>query len=342
MGRQDLGPRATAISKRGVLNLDRKGAVKFFSVLVVALISSHVLVSCASSPGVEVPQTSEENSATSWYAESDGEDRPVRDRDHRSSQHVDPARHWWGQIQQRADLAYAELQTEIADCLEGLGESSQVREMALKARQSDRPDVGYELVDVVTHPESGVEERCVEELSQDFVDAVDTAFWDAFDTYIATFIHRGDLITECDEGGDQNAVCLDLDVQSPADSVDSGHASGCDDELVDAVNAAMRQGRPCWSPSQFLERAEYFGDQPIQMRAVLFGHLSVNDGGARVVLRHNQPWVESMARCVVDEVAAAGLDVQWSEKRCTATLRNRSVTYWNRPVFTYIEDGETE
>lgn len=305
-----------------------------------------LLLGCSSSSAVEED--------VSWgetgHISIDDSDSSVDDREtdkykgdpEESSHDESVSGHWWGQIQERADHAYEEMEDQIARCLERLGDASEVREIALKARAGEAADVGYELVDVAVHPPQEIDEPCVRELSNDFIEAVDYAFWDDFDTYIATFIHRGELIDSCSEEAGGNAVCVELQTSQRA-TLDGDKAHGeCDDELVDAINAAMRGGRDCWSPSRFRDRATEFEEAPLHLRAVLFGHLYVESGIAKVVLRYNQPWVEEMASCVVDAIADADLEAEVTDPSCQSTLSNRSLTYWFRPVFTYIYDEDVD
>lgn len=247
--------------------------------------------------------------------------------------------HYWGQIQSRADRAYAAMEAELRDCLETLGGAQDVREFALHARRDGPAGQPYELAAVVTHPPDVVEQQsCVEDLAQQFVERVGSALWDDFDTYIATFVHRGEEPPGC-EGDSSHTLCADLGMPGQAVLDDKAAAQECPETLVAAARQALQGGQQCWRASRLQERLQGQEDQPIEHRMVIFGGVEVEQGQARVALRYNQPWVEPVLQCAMEDFGQATVAPEDLERPCASRLRNLAVTYWHRPTFTYLVDG---
>ncbi len=303
---------------------------------VIALVA--IAVACSSSPDSVIDETAEASPEAVQDADEPRQRERLSDQIESRPSTAPPGGHWWGQIQDRADWAYDDLETEIVDCLERLGDSSRVREIAVWTVRDGTPGTPYEIREILTHPPNATaDEPCIERVASDYVDAVGSAFWDDFDTYIATFVHRGDAEGACDGDDVEHAVCADL-AQKVADNAEgSATDTECDEKLVDRVQEALREQRRCWSPSRYSERMQKKEDDPIARRALLFGELRVENSRPRVILRYNQPWVASMARCVVED-----LDVELPSDdvagACRSQLSNRSVVLWDRPTFFYIYD----
>lgn len=246
-------------------------------------------------------------------------------------------RHWWGQIQERADDAYDELEDEIGACLEQLDDGERSREIGLEARRESTGEP-YELVEVTAYPAEADEHPCVEDVARRYVEAVETAFWDDFDTWVATFLHRGGGVgsPDCHEVPDDVACArFEPDV---ADGVEPDEAE-CGDELVEEVNSAMRAASECWRTTEYNERARRHEESPIRLRAVMVADLLVEEGRAGVAMRFNRPWVEPMARCTVDRVENYQFSTGVADENCRSQLNNRAVTLWFGPAFTYVYEG---
>lgn len=305
-----------------------------FRYLAVAVIA---MLACNSAPKSE-PKPPAPETARGDVDEDRKRDRPSeRDNESRESP-TPPGGHWWGQIQQRADRAHAELEEEITACLKRLGDARRVREIALHARRHGSAGSPYEIVDMVTHPPDAADDKaCVRALGDAYVDAVGSAFWDDFDTYIATFVHRGDPSGACRDDAVEHAVCHPAPGGDRPSSRDvDAESGGCDDGLVDAVHRALSDQRHCWSAPRFSDRLRSLEDEPIHLRAVLFGHIRIDDGQPRLTLRYNQPWVGSMADCVIDQFDDGQFSAHVDRQPCVSQLPNRAITYWHRPTFTYM------
>lgn len=241
--------------------------------------------------------------------------------------------HWWGPIQQRADDANDELGADIEACLQELGSADEIREIGVEARRDDETS-HYALSGVTAHPADADEHDCVEAIAEDYVEAVGTVIGDDFDTWVATFVHRGAL------SGADSAVEVDSAVSSElgadVQSGDTDVVGQCSDPAQTAVDQAIRDRRDCWSGGRFQERMLDYEERPLELRAVIFGDIIVGDGTPRLLLGYNRPWVEPMVSCVVDGIDGDSFDEVLGDEPCRAQLHNRAVTLWFGPSFTYM------
>lgn len=191
---------------------------------------------------------------------------------------------------------------------------------------------------MTAHPGSAEENDCVEKIARDYVERVETRIWDDFETYVATFVDRN---KDGDAGlcaGERAGVsCTELDVEWGEKTAPIAEDGACPDELVAAVDQAVRDRRSCWSGGAFRERIERFEDVPIRLRALMVGELVVEGGVPTVVLNYNRPWVEEMTSCVVDELGDDSVTVDFAGvSSCHSRLVNRGVTLWFGPSFNYV------
>lgn len=250
-----------------------------------------------------------------------------------------PGGYWWGQIQHRADVAQKKLDDQIRDCLEEIGDDSRAREIGLYARRGEMGEL-YELIEATSYPKSAGEHDCVEQVAADYVEAVDAAFWDDFDAYVATFIHPGEPLdtASCSEDP-EDAVCATVGAVVEAEDASEMDAGGeCNDELVQEVVGAIRQARDCWSGGRLQDRQIEYEDSPIETRAVMVSDLFVENGEATVAMRYNRPWVDRIATCVGERLEDHQLTTDAGDQQCRSRLPNRAVTLWFGPSFPYLVD----
>lgn len=242
---------------------------------------------------------------------------------------------WWGPIQGRADDAHEELEEEIERCLTTLGGPDRVREIGLVAEQGDGWLAGYELQEVTSFPGEPDGRPCVQRIAEQYVEEVGASVWDDFDTYTATFVHRGNAV---EPGGCQQAdetSCTGLDVEADG-AGDESTGDECPGRFVGEIETALNEQRQCWRGRIALDRQGEYEDEILEQRAVIFGDVVVEDGNTHLLLHYNRPWVEQMTSCAVDELDDSELGVQAPAGDCRAALSNRAVTLWFGPAFTYM------
>ncbi len=244
---------------------------------------------------------------------------------------------YWGIVQLRADEAHEELADEIDRCLSRLGSDQTVRSITVKARRDLSDGPAYEITYLTSSPSAPEDEPCVEEISNRFIDTLGPGYFDDFDVYMATFIHRGAAGGECNgEGGHDNVYCVDFGSLPNVEGEISEATEACPDEFVEATQRAVSEARICRDVGGFHDRIPDYEDRGHELRAVLFADVRVEAGQARVVFRFNRPWVESFATCMsehLDEIDVSEFDL---ERPCRSKLRNRSIVLWHRPWFVYL------
>ena len=247
-----------------------------------------------------------------------------------------PPQYWWGPIQGRADEAFDELEADVETCLEGLGDESQVREIGLEATRPSRAEP-YELVAATSYPTPADEAPCVAKIAEDYVDAVGSSIADDFDTWVTTFIHRGEPVAVEDCTESEQTVCT-----SSSDEIEVGQSvSGeteCGTEFVDEIQNMLRDQRSCWSGSRFQDRVAEYEEKPIELRALMYGDVVVEDEDATVLLRYNRPWVEEMVTCQLDALDEEEMlsGVETEIQACRSALTNRAIHLWFGPAFSYV------
>jgi hypothetical protein len=244
---------------------------------------------------------------------------------------------YWGVVQLRADEAHQAMVDEIDSCLRRLGPDQAVRSITVKARRDLSDGPAYEIAYLTSSPSAPEDEPCVEEISNEFIEALGPGYFDDFDVYMATFIHRGAAGGECDDQETyDNVRCVDLAGIDDVDGPVADDSEACPEELVEATQRAVSEARFCRDVDGFHDRMSEYEDRGHELRAVVFGDVRVEDGQARVVFRYNQPWVESFAHCMsehLDEIDMSEFDV---DRPCRSNLRNRSIVLWHRPWFVYL------
>lgn len=246
--------------------------------------------------------------------------------------------YWWGQIQKRADVAYEHLEEEIDACLGELGGEERTREIGLEAVRDDDPTSQYELVEATAHPGSADDHPCVRKVAAEYVEAVDSAFWDDFERYVATFVGRGGEVgpSDCDEEL-VDGECVGLDVEWGQEGAEAGDGRACPEPMVETVEQILREQRDCRMASMFGERLDEYGDDPLRTRAVMTSELIVEEGKPVVVLRHNRPWVEPMVGCMAEELEQRRVQLEVAgASACRSALSNWGVTLWFGPSFNYV------
>ncbi len=245
-----------------------------------------------------------------------------------------PRRAFWGRLQGRADEAFEKLEDEIGECLKQLDDDDRVREIAFRARRDGLS--GYEIEALEARPTDGVDEACVEESTQRFVDAVGASLRDEYDEYLVTFIARPEPGAACDSGAG-DIVCADLQVEGSGKG-DPSSTGECEAQLSDAVQDAVREANHCRSPRRFDDHFRQHEDEPLRRRSVLLTEVIVDEGGARVVIRYNQPWVGALAECVAEEVAILEVHQSAHHGACRSVLNNYATSYSMKPTFTFVVD----
>lgn len=304
------------------------------TVIAIAVVS---MVACSSGPEAEPDDPAGHDALTGEHQTASEETVDNQREESADETEADePPGYWWGPIQGRADEAFDELEQEIGDCLRRLGEDTDIREIGLEATRKSGAEP-YELVEVTSHPGSAEAHGCVEEVARDYVDAVGVSLVDEFDTWVATFVHRGAPV-ETDGCGEvpDDTVCRLLDVGGSDESRAGAEVDECGDDVVESINQSMRNHPECWSGARVEERLEDYEDEPIALRAVMVGDVVVEDGRAAVMIRFNRPWVEPMATCFVDRLLEVEPVAEMEGGECRSTLSNRAVHPWFGPSFSYV------
>ncbi len=246
---------------------------------------------------------------------------------------------FWGAIQHRADDGFEALEQAMWACLSEWGDSNEVRELALWA---EKPEDGrhYQLAgwSVFPEPEEGEASDCGEQLAKDYVEAVGDGPFDDFDAYVASFLLRPDPSPACEEE-DAHVVCSSLGMEIE-ESASGEVGDRCAEEAMDRLHREIIKHRDCWSGSHWHRRMSEYEEDPLELRALLFGEVRLEEGGGRLALEYNRPWVEEMATCVAEGIEGALEDVE--AEVCQEPMRNRAITLWSGPAFTYMVDEDQE
>ncbi len=285
-------------------------------------------VGCSSAPAAEDLSDHEPGTTAS-------DDEVLRQAGISAGQEPGQPQPFWGPIQHRADDGFDALEEELTACLGGWGHDDEVRELALWAgREPGEED--YELKGWSIYPDhkDGEGPECAASLAKSYVNEVGPGYFDDFEAYVASFLMRPADSPGCDDEGAQ-VQCRGLGAEIDEEQVAS---DTCEEAVMDRVHGAIMDGRDCWSGRHWHPRMAEYEDDPLALRALLFGEVRLEEDGGLLALEYNQPWVEEIALCVADEVEGAleGMVVG----ACREEIRNRAITFWSDPSFSYMVGGD--